>query len=76
MIFLNLEIHDIDFCYPSDVDITNSEIGKWLSDNKIDYKVVTHNLVHRNLVFDVMRIIELLFYNEEDVVAFKLRWSN
>jgi len=73
MIFLKLEDHGIKFLYPTNQEITDSVIGMWLSDNKIDYKVVSHT--HLNRLFDLMLINELQFYNEEDVVAFKLRWS-
>jgi len=72
MIFLNLEDHDIKFIYPANKEITDSVIGRWLLDNEIDYKVISHT--HLNRLIDLMLITELQFFNVEDVVAFKLRW--
>ena len=79
MIFLNLEKHNITFEYDFGLHVSESEIGKWLLENHIDYKVVNFNSVYPRRSLSeppLLGISEMQFYNEEDVVAFKLRWAN
>lgn len=77
MLFINLQDHNIDFTYHYKMNIEDSEVGTWLKDNKIKYCVTTSGYTKINPAYeDIIVINELQFFKEEDMVAFKLRWSN
>ena len=73
MLFFNLKDHGIRFFMSyDDMDVTDTDMGKWLSENDIAYRVVSHS------DFPLMggrRINELQFFEAEDLIAFKLRWA-
>ena len=72
--FVNLRELNIDFFMSYDeVDLSETEIGIWLTENYIAYRVVSWIDLP---TLGGRRINELHFFEEEDVVAFKLRWGN
>ena len=81
MIFFDLRKHNIDFFIPDDMDITETEIGSWLNENNIEYKVTKFRGINIGEVillglFSGVVVTDLQFFSEEGVVAFKLRWAN
>lgn len=72
--FINLRDLNIDFFMEyDDMDLSEIEIGIWLEDNHIAYRVVSWTDLP---LLGGRRINELQFFEKEDVVAFKLRWGN
>ena len=73
MIFINLRNLNIEFFMSyDDMDLSETEIGTWLQDNDIAYRVISYTDLP---LLGGRRINELRFYSKEDVVAFKLRWA-
>ena len=75
--FLILQDHNIVFMYPEDRDIEDTEIGKWLDDNLIEYRIHKFKKIYdlqekKNYI----NIVQMRFYEESDIIAFKLTWTN
>lgn len=79
MIYLRLSEHNIIFNFFYDRLITESETGKWLDENNIDYKINDFSESSVLIIDGECRMVcgidSMLFYNEEDIIAFKLRWA-
>ena len=79
MVNLRLSRHNIRFSFFADRLITESEIGKWLEENNIDYKInefSENDMVYLDGKLRFVCIIDsMMFYSEEDMMAFKLRWA-
>lgn len=74
-----LEDHDVGLCFPVEQNITETKMGRWLSENDINYKISSFEedyAMNSNNNLHAVYIIESLeFFSEEDMIAFKLRWS-
>lgn len=77
MIYFDLEEHNIFFIYDMNMNIDETEIGKWLSDNNIYYKVLNYKITFKpNREEKYIIVLSLEFSSKEDAAAFKLRWND
>lgn len=74
-----LKDHNMSLCFPVDRDIFSTKMGQWLEENNIDYRISSFDedmATDKNYQLHTVYIIESIdFFYEEDIVAFKLRWS-